>query len=69
MKIEHPFTSTEIDSDSLLWLKDHEKMTGFYTFPGSITMPVFSESVIWIVYSDPINVSHKQVGKILYVCK
>ncbi|PSN57284.1 Carbonic anhydrase 4, partial [Blattella germanica] len=62
-RIEHPFTSVEINSDCLLWLEDHEQASGFYTFPGSLTMPIHSKNVIWIMYSSPINISHKQVDE------
>lgn len=33
----------------------------FWTYLGSLTTPPFSESVIWIVMKEPIEISHKQI--------
>lgn len=33
----------------------------YWTYLGSLTTPPFSESVIWIVFKDPIEVSREQV--------
>lgn len=34
----------------------------FWTYPGSLTTPPLFESVTWIVLTQPIQVSEKQVG-------
>ncbi len=34
---------------------------GYYTYLGSLTTPPCNECVIWIVFVDPIEVSHEQV--------
>lgn len=33
----------------------------FWTYLGSLTTPPFSESVIWMVFKEPIEISHKQI--------
>lgn len=33
----------------------------FWTYLGSLTTPPFSESVIWMVLKEPIEISHKQI--------
>ena len=33
----------------------------YYTYLGSLTTPPCNECVIWIVFVDPIEVSHEQV--------
>lgn len=37
------------------------KPRGYFTYPGSLTTPTFSENVIWIVYPEPIQISSRQV--------
>lgn len=43
--------------------------SGYYTYQGSLTTPPCSECVIWIVFKDPIEVSHDQVRITLFVEK
>lgn len=38
------------------------KDSGYYTYQGSLTTPPCSECVIWIVFKEPIEVSHEQVA-------
>ncbi|SPP80564.1 blast:Carbonic anhydrase 2 [Drosophila guanche] len=35
----------------------------FYTYKGSLTTPPCSEAVTWILYSDPIPISPKQISR------
>lgn len=37
------------------------KSPTFWTYLGSLTTPPFSESVIWIVFKQPIEISHRQI--------
>lgn len=39
----------------------------FWTYLGSLTTPPFSESVIWMVMKEPIEISHKQIGINIYL--
>ncbi|XP_063701673.1 carbonic anhydrase 1 [Culicoides brevitarsis] len=38
------------------------KDTNYWTYLGSLTTPPFYESVIWIVFKDPIEVSEEQIA-------
>lgn len=37
------------------------KNPAFWTYLGSLTTPPFSESVCWLVFKEPIEVSHRQM--------
>ena len=39
----------------------------FFTYPGSLTTPPLYESVTWIVFNQPIEISPEQVGFISYI--
>ena len=38
-----------------------ENLTEYWTYPGSLTTEPFSESVTWIVFREPMEISKKQV--------
>ncbi len=38
-----------------------EDKKSYWTYPGSLTTPPLFESVTWIVFKDPIQISQKQV--------
>ena len=46
--------------DAALLLPDEFKRE-FFTYEGSLTTPPLLESVIWIVFKDPIEISAEQV--------
>ena len=52
-----PLENKCIDCNNLL-PKTHE----FWTYPGSLTTPPLLESVTWIVFKEPIQVSEEQVS-------
>lgn len=35
--------------------------TGYWTYPGSLTTPPCTESVIWTLFKEPVQVSAEQV--------
>ncbi|KAJ8400453.1 hypothetical protein AAFF_G00395770 [Aldrovandia affinis] len=39
------------------------KSPNYWTYPGSLTTPPLHESVAWIIFKEPIEVSEKQMGK------
>lgn len=41
----------------------------YWTYLGSLTTPPCSECVIWIVYKEPIQVSHEQVKRFFFKLK
>ena len=55
---ENAPTSVAVDAAGLLPLKH-----GYYTFPGSLTTPPCSESVLWLVLDEPITLSKEQIAK------
>jgi carbonic anhydrase len=53
---KHPIEDQGIDCNNLL-PKEH----GFWTYDGSLTTPPLLESVTWIVFQKPIQVSEEQM--------
>ena len=54
---ETPIEDQGIDCNNLL-----PTTHGFWTYPGSLTTPPLYESVTWIVFKEPIQVSEEQVS-------
>ena len=54
---ETPIEDSGIDCNNLL-----PTTHGFWTYPGSLTTPPLFESVTWIVFKEPIQVSEEQVS-------
>ena len=40
--------------------------TTYWTYPGSLTTPPCNESVTWILFKEPIEISAEQVTQILH---
>lgn len=43
------------------WIKKTALKQHFYTYHGSLTTPPYSECVIWIIFTKPIDISRNQV--------
>ena len=54
---ETPIEDQGVDCNNLL-----PTTHGFWTYPGSLTTPPLFESVTWIVFKEPIQVSEEQVS-------
>lgn len=47
---------------SLKWFANVGMPSHYYTYPGSLTTPPYSENAIWIVYPKPLHVSEDQLA-------
>ncbi|XP_068978389.1 uncharacterized protein [Bombus flavifrons] len=54
-------SSSEIPPDCLLWTLEACRAHGYYTYPGSLTVPPYSECVIWIISSTITKISARQI--------
>ncbi|KAM4688902.1 carbonic anhydrase 2-like [Discoglossus pictus] len=50
---------TDYDPSGLL-----PKSLDYWTYQGSLTVPPLSQCVTWIIFKEPISVSHKQISKL-----
>ncbi|GLG92940.1 AAEL005520-PA, partial [Gryllus bimaculatus] len=53
-------SEAEISADCFQWLQNNSE-NEYYTYPGSLTTPPKSKTVTWIVFPNPIHISHSQV--------
>ncbi|XP_033344011.1 carbonic anhydrase 2-like [Bombus vosnesenskii] len=54
-------SSSKIPPDCLLWMLEACRAHGYYTYPGSLTVPPYSECVIWIISSTITKISARQI--------
>ncbi|VEN43315.1 unnamed protein product [Callosobruchus maculatus] len=50
------------DGQCMDWIKESAQCKGYYTYQGSLTTEPYTESVTWILYPKPIQVSQEQVA-------
>ena len=60
-KIQNKSDKTDIDDQAIDCNNLLPATHGFWTYPGSLTTPPLLESVTWIVFKEPIQVSKDQV--------
>lgn len=49
-------------SEEFSWIRKTALKQHYYTYPGSLTTSPFTECVIWIIFTKPIEISRKQVN-------
>lgn len=49
--------------DEFSWLKSAALRQHYYTYPGSLTTPEYTENVTWIIFTETIGISSKQVNR------
>jgi len=49
--------------DVFSWVKDTALLQHYYTYHGSLTTEPYTECVIWIIFTKPIEISSKQLSK------
>ncbi|KAG8269030.1 hypothetical protein J6590_008275 [Homalodisca vitripennis] len=60
--IRYPNSSVTLAArDSLDWFDELAEPFNYFTCPGSLTTPPYTENVFWIVYPRPMSVSSRQV--------
>ena len=42
-------------------LYQQENLKDYWTYPGSLTTPPYNESVTWVIFREPIEISKEQV--------
>lgn len=65
-QITNPYTNASFEEPLALEDFMHTDMNDFYVYNGSLTTPPCLEVVTWLDFYLPIQISHKQVKKILY---
>lgn len=61
--IKQPNNYIDITGNTTLkWFANLGEPSHYYTYPGSLTTPPYSENVVWIVYPKPLYISEKQVA-------
>nr|XP_056721483.1 carbonic anhydrase 6 [Euleptes europaea] len=60
-KIKYAGQSTVLNTLNILSLLP-ENLSNFYRYPGSLTTPPCSETVIWTIFDSPIKLSHAQIA-------
>ncbi|XP_077167314.1 carbonic anhydrase 6 isoform X2 [Paroedura picta] len=60
-RIKYAGQSTEVNTLNILSLLP-ENRANYYRYPGSLTTPPCSETVLWTIYDSPIKLSYAQIG-------
>ncbi|XP_054008200.1 carbonic anhydrase 2-like [Hylaeus anthracinus] len=60
-KIKIMGSNTTIPPDCLLWMLEACMGHGYYTYPGSLTIPPYNECVIWMISSTVTKISFRQI--------
>ncbi|VEN43313.1 unnamed protein product [Callosobruchus maculatus] len=55
-------SSVKVSTECMDWIKESAQCKGYYTYQGSLTTEPYTESVTWILYPKPIQVSQEQVA-------
>lgn len=49
--------------EEFYWIKKTALKQHYYTYHGSLTTPPYSECVVWIIFTKPVDISRNQVSK------
>ncbi|CAH1972882.1 unnamed protein product [Acanthoscelides obtectus] len=55
-------SSVKVSTECMDWIKESAQCKGYYTYQGSLTTEPYTESVTWILYPKPIQISEEQVA-------